>query len=130
MADQVLTREILSITKTNATKADKELASRFNQVAWRALGQAEMYLIEGPEAARLAVTKSFLTSISKLASLDTKTEIEQHRLAFLGTLKSMTEIEESLPVVTADEIYDAISHDPLPSPSPRQSHDQDDLPTT
>jgi len=49
-------RETLSVTATEISDEDKALGRRYNEVLWRALEQAETYLIFGPETARLQIT--------------------------------------------------------------------------
>jgi hypothetical protein len=84
--DQQVIRETISVTSTNVTDEDKALGAEFNKTMWRALAQANLYLSHGPESARLTITKSFLTAASRLSALDSQSEIEEHRLAFMSYL--------------------------------------------
>lgn len=135
MVDQVVTRETISITATNFTEADKALSAEWNQVAFKALRVANRYLDLGPEHARLAVVKSFLSSLSRISALDSKEEIKASRTELLTALQKMKAPEE-LPVITATSNPAApYSHEPptpaaLLSPSvealARDADDQDD----
>jgi hypothetical protein len=89
--DQQFIRETISVTSTNITEEDKLLGAEFNRTMWRALAQANLYLKHGPETARLAITKSFLTAASRLSALDSQSEIEEHRVAFLSYLSHQAE---------------------------------------
>lgn len=125
MADQVVIRETLSITTQNITEEDKVLGQMYNKVAMKALKQADHYLRKGPDDARLAITKAFMSSIARLSAIDSKTQIDESREALFSTMDKITAIEESRPVVTASSILDSISHDPLPKALDRRSDDQD-----
>jgi len=85
-------RETLSVTATEISDEDKALGRRYNEVLWRALEQAETYLLFGPETARLQITKSFLQSASRLSAIDSQTEVETHRKSFLAVLSKMTDV--------------------------------------
>lgn len=89
--EQQLVREILTVTTKSVTEADKAVGARFTQVSMLALDQAESYLLYGTETERLAITKSFLTAISRLAATDTDDKLEAHRTTFLRTLSSMSD---------------------------------------
>lgn len=86
--DQTVVRETISVITTSATQEDKALGAEYNRTMWRALAQANLYLTHGPESARLAITKSFLTAASRLSALDSQSEIEEHRTAFMTYLQS------------------------------------------
>jgi hypothetical protein len=94
--EQSVVREVLTVTTSRVTKHDKAIGARFNQVAMMALNQAETYLLHGPEEARLAVTKSFLTAVSRLSMADTEEKLTEHRQAFLSYLATQTEVEHHL----------------------------------
>jgi len=85
-------RETISVTSTQISEEDKALGARYNQVLWRALEQADIYLKHGPESARLQITKSFLSAASRLSAIDSQSEIETHRASFLAVLAKMTDV--------------------------------------
>lgn len=102
--EQQVTRELLTITTSRVTKADKVIGARFNEVAMQALNQAETYLLHGPESSRLAITKQFLSAISRLSAADHEEALTEHRAAFLRYLSSSTEVEPHLPDVDTEAI--------------------------
>ena len=94
--EQQITREVLTVTTSRVTQADKVIGARFNQVAMLALNQAERYIAHGPETARLAITKSFLTAISRLSAADAEEALTEHRVAFMRELSHLTQVEPHL----------------------------------
>lgn len=126
--DQQVIRETLTYTTRNLTEADKALGAEFNKTAFRALAIANRYLTHGPDAARLAVVKSFLSAISKLAAVDAKAEVEASRQIFLRELHQMTEIVAVDPEVTPTGVVDALTHAPLPTPVHIEPFHQDHQP--
>jgi hypothetical protein len=101
--EQQYIRETISVLSTNVSDADKALSHEFNRIAWRALAQAERYLLFGPETARLSVTRTFLQSMAKLSTVDTQSQLEEHRVAFLNTLGRMTNVPH--PVIDIPDTY-------------------------
>jgi hypothetical protein len=104
MADEVFTREVVSITHTNISDGDREVSSRFNRVAQIALIRAEQLLMYGSEQAQAGIIRAFAGASARLASLDSKTEIDTQRAAFTELMGEMTKIDEAIPVVAADSI--------------------------
>ena len=110
--DQTVIRETISVTATNVTEVDKALGAEFNRTMWRALAQANLYLTHGPESARLAITRSFLTAASRLSALDSQAEVEVARQSFERILTTMaTEVPQ---------------HDAITETSTERTDDQDD----
>ena len=90
--DQTVIKETISVVSQHVSEADKELGAEFNRVAWLALQQAAVYLRFGPESARLAVTRTMVQSMARLSAIDAKAQIEEHRLAFMRTLRKMSDV--------------------------------------
>ena len=124
--DQKLIRETLTIEAVNVTDEDRALGAAFNKIAWEALAQARKYLREGPETARLAVVKSFLTTTAKLSAADASAELETHRLTFQHELASMTDIVPAEIEITPTGPVDPHSHAPLSDPVYQRTVDPDD----
>jgi hypothetical protein len=91
--EQQILRETLSITSVQVTDEDKALGHEVNRVMWRALAQADRYLTHGPEPARLAITKAFLTMASRFSAIDSNAVVEQSRVQLLSTLSKMQSID-------------------------------------
>lgn len=94
--EQQVTREVLTITTSRVTKADKVIGARFNEIAMMALNQAETYLRCGPEPSRLAVTKQMLSAVARLSAADTEDKLAEHRAAFMRELTSLTNVTPHL----------------------------------
>lgn len=95
--EQKVVREVLTITAEKVTKADKVIGARFNQVAMLALNQAELYLTNGPEEARLAITKQMMSAVSRLSAADSEEKLKAHREAFMSYLSDQTAVETHIP---------------------------------
>lgn len=116
--DQVLTREVLTVTTQNVSEEDKALGAEVNRIMWLALAQAERYLLDGPESGRQAVVKAALAAATRLGAVDAKREVEVARSALLEVMSGMQDIGEAQP------IYDAASHAP-PTALAEPADDQD-----
>lgn len=90
--DQTVIRETVSVISQHVSEQDKELGAEFNRVAWMALEQAALYLKHGPEPARLAVTRTMVSTLARLSAIDAKAQIEEHRVAFMRTLSKMSDV--------------------------------------
>lgn len=104
MADQVLTREVLTVTTTNVSDEDKKLGAEVSRLQWKALAVAERYLDFGPETARRDIVKALLASAARLGAVDANQQLEVSRTALLDAMAGMREIGDKQP------IYDAASH--------------------
>lgn len=101
MTDITLT-ETVTVSQRDATDEERYLAHRYNMLVDKCLTWAGTQMSFGSHATKLTLTKSVLTSASRLAALDTKTQTEQHRVAFQQLLTHMTEINaESTPAIGA-----------------------------
>jgi hypothetical protein len=129
MADEVFTRETITVTHVNVTDDDRDLARDFNRVARKALIKADTLLDFGPPDAQVAIIRGFMSAAAKLASLDSKTEMEVHRAAFSDLMQEMRNVDPAVPVVAADAIeLTTLTHAPLPEAPAQPAHDQDHLP--
>lgn len=108
--EQQFIRETISVLSTNVSEADKALSHEFNKVAWKALAQADSYLTFGPETARLSITRTFLQAMAKLSSVDTQSQLEEHRVAFLNTIGRMSNVPQrvlDVPDTYIDDDFDS-----------------------
>lgn len=102
MTDITLT-ETVTVSSRDATDEERYLAHRYNMLVDRCLTWAGQQMLYGSFETRLALTRSVLTSASRLAALDTKTQTEQHRVAFQALLTRMTD-------VNMDELPPPVAH--------------------
>ena len=108
MTDSITLTETVTVSTRDATDEERYLAHRYNLLVDKCLTWAGQQMSYGTHATKLTLTKSVLTSASRLAALDTKTQTEQHRVAFQQLLSHMTEINTadatSFTAVELDEI--------------------------
>jgi hypothetical protein len=128
MAKEIVTRETISITQTEASENDRALSAEFTRLGWKAIAAAERFLDFGSADERLAITKTMMTTMSRLAAVDNNSMLEDHRNAFLAQMTKMTTITESTPIIEPTGAYDSLTHDPLPAALTRRPINQDDLP--
>lgn len=94
MADEVITREVLTITHTNVTDTDRELGAMFNQrVLAKSIQWMEFYLDHGPPDARLAVVKACIPVAAKLSSLESKDQLSHTREQLLSLTTRMSVLD-------------------------------------
>ena len=117
MADQVLTREILTVTQANVTEEDKKLGAEVTRLQWKALAVAERYLDFGPESARRDIVKAFISSATRLGAVDAASDVEIMRTQLLSVMSGMADVDKQ-------PIYDAKAH-ALPETVPEPADDQD-----
>ena len=105
MTDITLT-ETVTVSQRDATDEERYLAHRYNLLVDKCLTWAGKQMDYGTYTTKLSLTKSVLTSASRLAALDTKTQTEQHRVAFQQLLSHMTEVNavSATSFMVADDI--------------------------
>lgn len=92
MPDLTLT-ETVTVSTRDITEEERYLAARYNKLVDKCITWAAQQMVYGAHATKLSLTKSVLASASRLAALDTKTQVEQHRVAFQSLLSEMTAID-------------------------------------
>jgi hypothetical protein len=96
MPDITLT-ETVTVSQRDITDEEKHLAHKYNLLVDLCLNWAGRQMKFGSFPTKLSITKSVLASSSRLAALDTKTQTEQHRVAFQALLERMTEVDAPSP---------------------------------
>jgi|SRR5215831_1024584 len=96
MTDIVLT-ETVTVSTRDITDEERYLSHRYNLLVDKCLTWAGQQMVYGSHNTKLSLTKSVLASASRLAALDTKTQTEQHRVAFQALLQQMTEVNAEAP---------------------------------
>lgn len=122
MAEEIT--ETISLSRTtivNATREDKEISASYNRLVRAAIKRAEWTLQYGSPDQKMQIIKSAMMSASRLAALDTRSEVEEQRIAFEQLVDEMTDIPEIKHIVTKDHIVDVVS-----KAIPQSVDDQDD----
>lgn len=104
---EIVITETLSVTEHDITDEERALAKKYNRLVDTCLDWALLQMRVGLPSIRLNLTKSVITSASRLAALDTKTSQEEHRVAFQSLLAEMATIDAvatpALTVTTVDQ---------------------------
>lgn len=85
--------ETVTVSQRDVTEEEKYLAHRYNMLVDMCITWAGQQMKHGTHPTKLSLTKSVLASAARLATLDTKTQTEQHRVAFQALLERMTEVD-------------------------------------
>lgn len=106
MPDITLT-ETVSVTSRDISDEERRLASRYNALVDKCITWAGQQMSYGTHATKLSLTRSVLAAASRLAVLDTKTQTEEHRVAFQSLLSDMAKVNAAdtpaLTVTTTDQ---------------------------
>ncbi len=94
MPDIVLT-ETVTVTEHEITDEERALSKKYNRLVDTCLDWAFMQMRFGLPATKLALSRSVITSASRLAAIDTKTHQQEQRLAFQSLLREVTTLDES-----------------------------------
>jgi hypothetical protein len=102
VADEII-RETISVTRTKISDEDKQVSALYNRVVIAGLNHA-MYILDfGSPAERLRVATAAMQSASRLAAIDSKAEIEEHRLELERVLDDITSVGESQTIITGPD---------------------------
>jgi len=106
MTNEVTFTETFTVSERNVTDEERHLAHKYNNLVEICLDWATKQMKFGTHDTRVTLTKSVLTSASRLAALDTKTQTEQHRVAFQSLLQDMSRIDAAAtPALAQSAIY-------------------------
>jgi len=110
MAEEII-RETISVTRTAISEEDKEISALYTKVVKAGLNHA-MWLLEwGSPTEKLRIATTSMQNAARLAAVDTKAEIEQHRLELERVLDDITSVGESQLIITGPDAP------PAPPPS-------------
>lgn len=99
--------ETISVSTRDVSDEEKYLAHRYNQLVDMCITWAGQQMKHGTHPTKLSLTKSVLASAARLATLDTKTQTEQHRVAFQALLERMTDVDAaSTPAIAPVDAID------------------------
>jgi len=93
VAEEII-RETISVSRTSLTEHDKEISALYGRVVSVGLDHAMWLLAWGTPAEKLRVATAAMASAARLAAVDSKAEMEEHRLEFQRTLDEITSVVE------------------------------------
>lgn len=104
MAEEIV-RETITRTSTvvNITEEDKEVARLYTDVVRRGLEYARWVLDWGMPGDKLRIATAAMSSAARLAAVDAKSEIEEHRLEFERMMDDITSVAEPERVITGPD---------------------------
>ena len=102
---EVRLTETISVSQHEISEEEKLLAAKYNKLVDRCLDWGLLQMRIGMESTKLAVTRSVISSASRLAALETKTQTETQRIAFQHLLQEMTMVDAaSTPALTQQTV--------------------------
>jgi hypothetical protein len=102
VAEEII-RETISVTRTNLTDEDKQTSALYSRVVTAGLERALWLLSWGTPAEKLRITTATLVSAARLAAVDSKAEIEEHRLELERVLDDITSVGESERIIAGPD---------------------------
>ena len=123
MAEEII-RETISVTRTSISDEDKQVSALYHRVVIAGLSHA-MYVLEwGTPDEKLRISQAAMQSAARLAAVDSKSEIEEHRMELERVLDEITSVGESQTIITGPdapppvpEFIDVPNLEPSPLPS-------------
>lgn len=103
---EVRLTETISTTVHDITEEERKLASDYNAFLADCIRWARKQILHGNHTTRLTLARTAITASSRLAMLDTKTQQEEHRLAFQALLSEMTTIDAPSTPALAEPVED------------------------
>jgi hypothetical protein len=102
MAEEII-RETISVTRTSLTEEDKAISALYNRVVTEGLNHALYILSWGTPTEKLRISTAAMSSAARLAAVDSKAEIEEHRLELERVLDDITSVGESERIITGPD---------------------------
>lgn len=119
MAEEII-RETISVTRTNISEEDKELASDYNAFIRRALREGHKILRFGTPDQKLRLVTSSINAASRLAAIDSKSEVEEQRREYEHLMSNIRDVPN------ANEIEAHVVPHSLAQPANDQNQDVGD----
>jgi len=119
MAEEII-RETISVTRTAISEQDKAVSAAYHQVVMAGLDHAMYVLAWGTPDEKLRISTAAMASAARLAAVDSKAEIEEHRTELERVLDEITSVGESQRVISGPDAPPTIEY------IPADSHDPDD----
>jgi hypothetical protein len=102
MAEEII-RETISVTRTSLTEQDKQISALYAKVVTEGLNHALYLLSWGTPNEKLRISTAAMASAARLAAVDSKAEIEEHRLELERVLDDITSVAEPELIVTGPD---------------------------
>lgn len=102
MAEEII-RETISVTRTSLSEDDKAISALYSRVVTAGLDHALYLLSWGSPSEKLRISTAAMQSAARLAAVDSKAEIEEHRLELERVLDDITSVAEPDIVVTGPD---------------------------
>jgi hypothetical protein len=102
VAEEII-RETISITRANLSEEDREVSALYGRVVTAGLNHA-MFLLEfGTPVEKLRISAVAMQSAARLAAVDSKAEIEEHRIEFERMLEGITSVPDADIIVSGPD---------------------------
>jgi len=102
MAEEII-RETISVTRTAISEEDKQVSALYHRVVLAGLDHAMFVLNWGTPDEKLRISTAAMQSAARLAAVDSKAEIEEHRMELERVLDEITSVGESQRVITGPD---------------------------
>jgi len=102
MPEEVI-RETISVTRTAISEEDKQVSAKYHQVVLAGLDHAMFVLNWGSPDEKLRISIAAMGSAARLAAVDSRAEIEEHRLELERVLDEITSVGESQRIITGPD---------------------------
>jgi hypothetical protein len=102
VAEEII-RETISVTRTNLSDEDKQISGLYGRVVTAGLEHALWLLAWGTAGEKLRVATAAMGSAARLAAVDSKAEIEEHRLELERVLDDITAVGESERIIAGPD---------------------------
>lgn len=102
MAEEII-RETISVTRTSLSEDDKAISALYSRVVTAGLNHALWLLSWGTPSEKLRISTAAMQSAARLAAVDSKAEIEEHRVELERVLDDITSVAEPAIIVTGPD---------------------------
>lgn len=102
MSEEII-RETISVTRTSISEEDKEVAALYNKVVKRGLNHALWLLRFGTPSDKLRISTAAMSSAARLAAVDQKSELEEHRLELERVMDEITSVGEHETIISGPD---------------------------
>jgi hypothetical protein len=119
MAEEII-RETISVTRTAISEEDKQVSAAYHRVVLAGLDHAMYVLAFGAPDEKLRIATAAMGSAARLAAVDSKAEIEEHRMELERVLDEITSVGETQTIITGPDAppeYEFIDAPPLEPPA-------------
>lgn len=126
MAEEII-RETISVTRTQISDEDKAISADYNRIVREALRQADILLRFGTPSQKMRLITAAMSSAGRLASVDSKVEVQVARTQFEQMLDEMRMVPELEQIITGPDAQERVEFiDVAASSLPQSSQYQND----